>query len=119
MESNFVIQSIELIAKGLELLGIAVIALAFSHAIIRGIIHFRQHQEDWFERLKVYIGKSLQLALEFLVAADVIRTVTIDPTREGMVSLGLLILVRTILSWSIMVEIEGCWPWQVSRNKKG
>jgi uncharacterized membrane protein len=119
MEPNGIISSIEIIAKGLELLGVAVIALAFSHAMIRGFIHFGQHQEDWFERLKIYIGKALQLALEFLVAADVIRTVTIDPTREGMVSLGLLILVRTILSWSITVEIEGCWPWQVSKNKKG
>jgi uncharacterized membrane protein len=119
MESNSVIQGIEFIAKALELFGVAVIAVTFLHAIIRGCIHFRQRKEDWFENLKIYIGKSLQLALEFLVAADVIQTVTIEPTREGLLSLGLLIVVRTILSWSITVEIEGCWPWQIAKIKKG
>jgi len=119
MESNVVIQGIELIARALEILGVAVIAVAFSYAIIRSLVHFRRNKEDWFERLKSFIGRALQLALEFLVAADVIRTVTIDLTREGLVSLGLLILVRTALSWSITVEIEGCWPWQVSKINKG
>jgi len=119
MESNGVIyQVIESIALGIEILGVAVIGFAFLHAIIRGILHFSRRKEDAFERLKIYIGKALQLGLEFLVAADIIRTVTIEPTREGLLSLGLLIVVRTVLSWSITVEIEGCWPWQVAKNKK-
>jgi uncharacterized membrane protein len=60
----------------------------------------------------------LQLGLEFLVAADIISTVTVEPTREKIVSLGLLVVVRTLLSWSIAVEIEGCWPWQVAEKRK-
>jgi uncharacterized membrane protein len=119
MEPSGVMQIIELIAKGLDYLGVAVIALAFLYAIFRALVHFGQKKADAFERLKIYIGKALQLGLEFLVAADIIRTVAIDPTRESIISLGLLILVRTLLSWSITVEIEGCWPWQVEKLRKG
>lgn len=117
MESNGLIHAIEFIAQGLELFGVAVIAVAFLHAIFRGILHFSQKKEEWFENLKIYIGKALQLGLEFLVAADIIRTVTTQPTRENLLSLGILVVVRTFLSWSITVEIEGCWPWQVSKNR--
>jgi uncharacterized membrane protein len=116
MESNAVTQSVELIVQGLEILGIAVIGIAFPYATIRGLMHIRQRKLDAYQQLKIFIGKALQLGLEFLVAADIIRTVTIEPTREGIVSLGLLILVRTFLSWSITVEIEGCWPWQIART---
>jgi uncharacterized membrane protein len=118
MEPNAVIQGVELIAEGLEYLGVAVIGLAFPYATIRGLVHLRQRNPDAYDRLKIFIGKALQLGLEFLVAADIIRTVTINRTREGIISLGLLIVVRTFLSWSITVEIEGCWPWQVARSGK-
>jgi uncharacterized membrane protein len=118
MQSTTAIWVIELIARGLESFGVAVIAFAFLYATIRGLLHLRQQKPDAYQRLKVFIGKALQLGLEFLVAADIIRTVTIEPTREGIVTLGLLIVVRTFLSWSITVEIEGCWPWQVARTGK-
>lgn len=119
MEPNeIVIQTVEAIASALEVLGVVVIAFAFLHATLRGLVHFSQRKEDAFSRLKIYIGKALQLALEFLVAADVIRTVTIDLTRNGLLLLGMLILIRTALSWSITVEIEGCWPWQVAAMKR-
>ncbi|MGC2527307.1 MAG: DUF1622 domain-containing protein [Candidatus Acidiferrum sp.] len=109
-------QGIELIVRALEILGVAVIGVAFFYATIRGFVDVRQRRPDAYQRLKVFIGKGLQLGLEFLVAADIVRTVSIEPTREGIISLGLLIGVRTILSWSITVEIEGCLPWQVARS---
>ena len=119
MEPKWTIQAVESIALGLEISGVAVIAIAFLHATIRSLLHIRQRKPNAYERLKIYIGRALQLGLEFLVAADVIRTVTIEPTRERLLLLGLLIVVRTFLSWSITVEIEGCWPWQIAKNKKG
>ena len=102
----------------LEYYAVGVIAFSFLHAPIRALLQFWQKRNDTWENLRLYIGKALQLSLEFLVAADVIRTVLIKPTREGIISLGLLIVVRTLLSWSITVEIEGCWPWQLLKNKK-
>jgi uncharacterized membrane protein len=117
MEHPGVITAIEYVARALEIVGVAVIALAFVHAMIRGAVHFGQRKVDAYERLKVYIGKALLLGLEFLVAADIIRTVIIEPTKGGILALGLLIVVRIVLGWSIAVEIEGCWPWQVAERK--
>jgi uncharacterized membrane protein len=116
MGSSAVPQGIELIVRGLEILGVAVIGIAFPYATIRSLVQFRQRRADAYLQLKNFIGRALQLGLEFLVAADIVKTVTVDVTREGILSLGLLILVRTFLSWSITVEIEGCWPWQVARS---
>jgi uncharacterized membrane protein len=117
MESNAVVRGLDLISWGLEFLGVAVIAIAFLYGTVRAVAHFRQRAPDVYEGLKTFIGRALQLGLEFLIAADIIRTVTVEPTREGIISLGLLIVVRTLLSWSITVEIEGCWPWQVKRER--
>lgn len=110
---------IEWIARALELVGVAAIALAFGYALLRGLLHMGQKRVDAYERVKVYIGKALLLGLEFLVAADIIRTVTIEPTRESLLTLGLLIAVRIALGWSIAVEIDGCWPWQAADMKRG
>jgi len=110
-------QVFEFTATGLESIGVAVIAFAFLHAMARAALQFRQRREGAYERLRMYIGKALLLGLEFLVAADIIRTVTVEPTREDVLSLGLLVVVRIVLSWSIAVEIEGCWPWRVAEKR--
>jgi hypothetical protein len=58
---------------------------------------------------------SLLHGLEFLVAGDVVRTVALDPNLKNVAVLGFLVLIRTFLSWSLVVEIEGRWPWQASQ----
>ena len=67
---------------------------------------------DAYERYKTQLGKSLLLGLELLVAADVIRTVTLEPTMQNILMLAVLVVVRTFLSWSLVVEMEGHWPWK-------
>jgi uncharacterized membrane protein len=57
-------------------------------------------------------GRSILLALEFLVAADIIRTVAVEPSLENVAVLGLIVLIRTLLSFSLEVEIDGTWPWR-------
>jgi uncharacterized membrane protein len=119
MESDWLMRSIEFLAKGLEFFGVAVIATAFFHAmVIRVILFGKETREEAWQRLRLYMGKALQLGLEFLVAADIIRTVTVRPTIQEIAALGLLIVVRTFLSWSITVENEGCWPWQAAKLRK-
>ena len=66
---------IEFIARALELVGVAAIALAFAYALVRGLFHLGRRLPDAYDRVKKFIGKSLLLGLEFLVAADIIRTV--------------------------------------------
>jgi uncharacterized membrane protein len=118
MEPVFAIRIVELIAVTLEIVGAAVIGIAFLYATARAVRLYRRKEPDAYDQLKGFIGRALQLGLEFLVAADIIRTVTVEPTREQIISLALLILVRTFLSWSITVELEGCWPWQVAKVRK-
>jgi uncharacterized membrane protein len=70
------------------------------------------------ESYKHQLGKTLLLGLEFLVAGDVVRTVALEPTLTNVSLLGLLVVIRTFLSWSLTVEIEGRWPWQAQAKKQ-
>lgn len=71
-----------------------------------------------YQRLRSLFAKSVLLSLEFLVAADLIRTVAVEPTLENLYVLGLLVLIRTFLSWSLDVELDGMWPWQKYRRAR-
>ena len=65
-----------------------------------------------FETFKRGIGRGMLVGLDLLIAADIIKTVTVEATIENTVTLGLLVLIRTFLSWSIVVEVTGRWPWE-------
>jgi uncharacterized membrane protein len=66
-----------------------------------------------YEQYKVRLGRALLLGLEILVAADIVRTVALEPSLTNVGILALLVLIRTFLSWSLVVEIEHRWPWRV------
>jgi uncharacterized membrane protein len=91
--------------------GVAVIALGLTVALVRFGIGWRS-VADPYRRLRHELGKGILLGLEFLVAADIIRTVTLAPTIENVLVLGLIVLIRTFLSLALQVELEGQWPWQ-------
>jgi uncharacterized membrane protein len=63
-------------------------------------------------RLRHDIGRSILLGLEVLVAADIVRSVTLAPTMGGLTVLATLVVIRTFLSWSLALELDGRWPWQ-------
>jgi uncharacterized membrane protein len=107
---------IELVAQGIEALAVVVILGGIILGIGRYFFHQKQRVEDAYKRFKDKIGKALLLGLEFLVAADIIRTVAISPTLRNVAVLGVLVLIRTFLSWSLAVEIEGHWPWQATKE---
>ncbi len=67
-----------------------------------------EHYADY----RAALGRAMLLGLEILIAADVVRTAALDPSLKNIAALGALVLVRTFLSWSIILEIEGRWPWQ-------
>jgi len=107
--------AIEWAALGIEMLGaVIIVAGVLRVAITRGTVRFlfKLDEPGAYESYKHQIGRSLLLGLEFLVAGDVVRTVALEPTLSNVAVLGLLVLVRTFLSWSLTVEIEGRWPWQ-------
>ena len=73
--------------------------------------------EERFTRYKHTLGRALLLGLEILVAADVVRTVALEATLQSVAVLGLLVAIRTFLGWSLVVEIEGHWPWQPKNSE--
>jgi uncharacterized membrane protein len=87
------------------------IALATADWLYRVVV-LRQPRVEEYNRYRSRLARSLLLGLEILVAADIVRTVALQATLNTIIELGLLVLVRTFLSWSIVVEIEGRWPWQ-------
>ena len=103
---------IEIAAKFIEALAVLIIVGGILHGIGRYFFYYRQQVGNAYKRFKDKIGQSLLLGLEFLVAADIIRTVALSPTLYNIAVLGVLVLIRTFLSWSLVVEIEGRWPWQ-------
>jgi uncharacterized membrane protein len=107
--------AIEWAALGIEMLGALVIVVGVLRVTItRGTVRFllKVDEPAAFDSYKHQIGRSLLLGLEFLVAGDVVRTVALEPTLVNVAVLGLLVLVRTFLAWTLSVEIEGRWPWQ-------
>ncbi len=104
----------------IEYLAVAIIAgmAAFSTIRYFAFLIIKKNTPDAnFREYRRTLGAGLLLGLEILVAADVIRTVALEPTLENIASLGLLVVVRTFLSWSLVVEIEGRWPWQPKQVK--
>jgi uncharacterized membrane protein len=101
------------VAEAIELLAIGAIVLGVITAIIAGLVQWsRTNADRGFETFKRYIARGLLVGLDLLIAADVIKTVTLEGTVESAVVLGLLVLIRTFLSWTLVLEVEGCWPWQ-------
>lgn len=103
------------VAEGVGLVidgaGVLVIVLGLLLATIRFAMYGRQATEP-YRQLRQDIGRGILLGLELLVAADIIRTVAVTPTLQGVLILGLIILIRTFLSMALQVELEGRWPWQ-------
>ncbi len=104
---------IETIGAALDLLGVALIAFGLVIAASRYFsAYFGSAEIDSFRRLRQDIGRAILLGLEVLVAADIIRTVAVTPTLTSVAVLAGIVAIRTILSFSLQLEVEGRFPWQ-------
>ena len=105
----------------IEVLAVLVILAAIVVAALPRLARLRPSVEadDAFSGYKQRMGRGLLLGLELLLAADIISTVAQEPTIQSLGALGLLAVIRTFLSWSLDVEIDGCWPWQARAMKRG
>ncbi len=101
------------VSVGFEFAGVACIIIGFVSAMISGArIALRGSRARAYDSIRSIFGRSVLLGLEFLVAADLIRTIAVEPTLDNLFVLGVLVLIRTFLSWSLDVELEGVWPWR-------
>jgi uncharacterized membrane protein len=98
-------------ARFFEVLGVAIIVIGGFHALARAIVE-RPGTTAYLDHARRNFGRPLILGLEVLVAADVVQTITVDPGYESAAVLGILVLVRIMLSLSLDVEINGMWPWK-------
>ncbi|HEY0625189.1 MAG TPA: DUF1622 domain-containing protein [Allosphingosinicella sp.] len=105
--------AIHWITRGVEVVGIAIIVIGAAVALFSFLKQVRQRtREEAICEFRSDLGRSILLGLEFLVAADIINTVAIEPTLHSLAVLAGIVLIRTFLSFSLEVEIEGRWPWQ-------
>ena len=108
------IAALRLTTRLIEIGGIAIIViglLAGTIGYLREIIAGARGVEA-YSGYRSSVGRAILLGLEFLVAADIINTVAIEPTLQSLAVLAGIIFIRTFLSFSLEVEIEGRWPWQ-------
>ncbi len=103
--------AVESISLAIDAAGVIVIVLGLLVATARLVLAGRSHV-DPYRRFRQDLGRGILLGLEFLVAADIIRTVAVAPTLQGVLVLGLIVVIRTFLSIALEVELEGRWPWQ-------
>ena len=117
METIVEISAIEWLANGIEVFGVvtilagAVVATAlFALRVLR-----KTDFNSAYTQYRSNLGRAILLGLEFLVAGDIIATILIEPTITRAGALGIVVLIRTFLSFSLETEIEGCWPWERAR----
>lgn len=103
----------ELVVHGFEIAGVAVLVLgalgAFAHA---ALVARRTGLPNAYQTARRSVGRAILLGLELLIIADIVLTITVDATLESAFALGLIVIVRTFLSFSLEVELEGTLPWR-------
>lgn len=102
------------ISLGLEAAGVAAIVagVLFAVALVVRQVARGAERGETYHLFRTSLARAILLGLEFLVAADIIGTVAVDPTLQNLAVLGLIVLIRTFLSFALEVEITGRWPWQ-------
>lgn len=109
-----VYRMIELAAAGVDLLAAVVIIVGMIVGTLGFLAHWRPRDPvpEFLDGYRERVGKSLLLALELLVAADILETIVLGPNLQDVTVLAILVVVRTFLSWTLELEIDHRWPWQ-------
>jgi uncharacterized membrane protein len=105
----------EQVVRGFEVAGVAVLVTGSVFAFARFAVQvFRGPVVEAYGGVRQNVGRAILLGLEILIIADIVQTITIDPTLESAIALGVIVLVRTFLSFSLEIELEGVVPWRRS-----
>ena len=113
---------IHLVTRVVEIVGTAIIVIGSFGALALFVIRMTTgaaSRDMLVAAFRSNLGRSILLGLEFLVAADIINTVAVEPTIRSLIVLAGIVLIRTFLSFSLEVEIEGRWPWQKGAKTGG
>lgn len=108
---------VDYIAGIMEAIGVLTIFIGSIFVIVRFLFLLKSKNPISYVELRQAVGKSILLGLEILIAADIMATVVTEPSLESVSILGLIVLIRTFLSLSLQVELEGKFPWQKFKMK--
>ncbi len=112
MVSKPIIDAMVQVFEVVGVLALAAGALVTAIRFVAALLHEPRSRGSAYSDLRRGLGRAILVGLELLVAADIVRTVAIEPTLQNVAELGLIVLIRTFLSWSLELEITGHWPWQ-------
>ena len=106
---DHVVLGIEAVGAGIMTVGGAVVLVRYALSALR-----HPDAEREYTRLRTDLGRVILVGLEILIVADIVRTIIVEPSLESVAVLGLIVVIRTVLSFSLEVEIDGAWPWRRS-----
>lgn len=110
---------IAVIGYAIEAVGVLIILAGALLATARTLSSWkRENSEIRYRNFRTSLGRSIILGLEFLIAGDIIRTVIVSDTLENIAILALIIVIRTFLSMTLFLEVEGRWPWQPAQGRE-
>lgn len=106
-------EAMEAVVRGFEVGGVAILVVGSLAAFVSAALSYRRvGPRESYEATRRSVGRAILLGLEFLIIADIVMTITVDPTLESAAALGVIVLVRTFLSFSLEVELDGSLPWR-------
>lgn len=109
----------EYIVHGFEIVGVAILVAGSITALAGYVLAIARGQRAGaFERVRQGVGRAILLGLEALIIADIVLTITVEATVESALTLGLVVLVRTFLSFSLEIELEGALPWRRTEKRR-
>ena len=104
---------VEGVGKVVDAVGIAIVVVGSGWALATFLVGLAGRDRPLaYPTLRRNLGRAILLGLEFLVAGDIIRTVATSPTIASAAALGIIVVIRTLLSFALQLEVEGRWPWQ-------
>lgn len=117
---QFSVATAHAVTRIVELTGVAIIALGAFATLLLFLYRLagRQDRDQAVANFRSSLGRTILLGLEFLVAADIINTVAVEPTLRSVAVLAGIVVIRTFLSFSLEAEIEGRWPWQRGNRQR-
>lgn len=112
-----VFQGLGLVVRGLEIVGAGALVAGFLVATLHWFLATRRRGlVEAVEGYRQALGRAILIGLEILVAATIIKTITVEPTVESITFLAIMVAIRTVLGWTTVLEMSGHWPWQKPRS---
>jgi len=104
---------IEDVVRVVEGMGAAIMVIGGFVALVLYAVSMRRpdEREGAYQHLRQSLARVILLGLEVLIIGDIVRTIVVDPTFESVAVLGMIVIIRIVLSFSLEVEVEGTWPW--------